>query len=771
MLKMKGLVVTSVCAVVCGLSLFVAWGAGGWTLIGWNDLGMHCMDADYSVFSILPPYNTIHAQLLNEEGVLITDPDALGISISFEATADPSSSINASSVGKTNFWDHSGDLFGASPAPDHGLKDASMPGPANTPQPMVFDATHGWFTAEAIPITPYDDSFRKNYYPLMRLVARNAANQVLASTDIVLPVSDEMDCSACHGSGTEVAARPDQGWINSPSPVRDYRLNILRLHDDRHLGDPSYADALAQAGHDPEGLYVTVTQRGRAVLCASCHASNALPGYGVDGIPPFTQALHSLHANVNDPTNGMRLDDTSNRSACYRCHPGSTTRCLRGAMGAAVRQDGSLDMQCQSCHGNMSQVGATTRSGWFDEPKCQSCHTGDAQSNNGQIRYSDVFESMGVPRQAVNPRFATNPDTPEPGLSLYRFSKGHGALHCEACHGSTHAIFPSSHGNDNIQNEVLQGHGGTLVECTACHASDPDTWTGGPHGMHPVGQVWVDRHPDAVEAGGAAQCQACHGMDFRATVLSESKANRMLSTRYGTKNFWNGFRISCYSCHNGPNNEDPNPNHPALAQNALSATAFETPVDIPLAASDNDGDSLVLRVVDQPGHGRVALAGTLATYYPDRGFAGDDSFSWAAWDGDTDSNLASVSLSVSGPLAPSPVPGGVGVSGSQVQLSKLPVDSLRVNWDVSSCPSPGYHLVWYDLWSIGAYTIDTVDCVLGTLGDQVVVPPGGSVAAIVVSNDGASVEGSHGLDSAATERPSAAESCGMLEKNADGTCP
>ena len=35
--------------------------AAGWTLEGWNDLGMHCMDADYSVFSILPPYNNIHA--------------------------------------------------------------------------------------------------------------------------------------------------------------------------------------------------------------------------------------------------------------------------------------------------------------------------------------------------------------------------------------------------------------------------------------------------------------------------------------------------------------------------------------------------------------------------------------------------------------------------------------------------------------------------------------------------------------------------------------
>ena len=32
--------------------------------MGWNNLGMHCMDSDYSVFSILPPYNTINAQLI-----------------------------------------------------------------------------------------------------------------------------------------------------------------------------------------------------------------------------------------------------------------------------------------------------------------------------------------------------------------------------------------------------------------------------------------------------------------------------------------------------------------------------------------------------------------------------------------------------------------------------------------------------------------------------------------------------------------------------------
>jgi hypothetical protein len=38
--------------------------APGTRLVGWNNLGMHCMDADFGVFSLLPPYNTVHAQLV-----------------------------------------------------------------------------------------------------------------------------------------------------------------------------------------------------------------------------------------------------------------------------------------------------------------------------------------------------------------------------------------------------------------------------------------------------------------------------------------------------------------------------------------------------------------------------------------------------------------------------------------------------------------------------------------------------------------------------------
>jgi len=625
-----------------------------WRVIAWNNLGMHCMDADFSVFSILPPFNNLYAQVLDPSGHLITNP--AGVAVTYEAVGDPTGSYNSTSIGKTNFWQHVLALFGVSPAEDVGLAGNAMPGVGNTPQPMTFEGARSVFAGEGIPITPYDDAHRKNPYPMMRVVVRDAGGALLAGTNVVLPVSDEMDCRACHASGSGPAAEPAAGWLYDCDSDRDYKLNILRLHDDRQAGDPVYVDALAVAGYDAAGLYATAANDGMSVLCARCHASNALPGTGLAGIKPLTEALHGYHAAVRDPVTGQTLDATTNRSACYRCHPGSETRCLRGPMGNAVAPDGSLAIQCQDCHGNMSRVGTSGRQGWLDEPVCQNCHTGTATSNNGQIRYTNAFDTNGQPRIAMNQTFATNPDTPAPGVSLYRFSMGHGNLQCEACHGATHAEYPSSHLNDNLQSLNLQGHVGTLVECVTCHGSDPVTVSGGPHGMHPVGQSWVNGHPDAFGGGDAtiADCAACHGTDYRGTVLSQAADDRVLSTDFGSKHFWRGFQVGCFDCHQGPSNGDGNPNHAPAASNANANTTAYTPVSVSLAASDADGNPLAYRIVSQPANATVALSGNTATAHPMPGFVGTDAFAFAAWDGSTWSNLAAISLGVGGSFADVP---------------------------------------------------------------------------------------------------------------------
>lgn len=621
-------------------------------ILGWNNLGMHCMDSDYSVFSILPPYNTIEAQLI-VNGALVTASN--GYSVTYQAVADPDGSFNSTAMGKGNYYTYATALYGAALAPEGGLAGWSMPGTNNTPQGMLFENNNApaagvstpvnWFRAEGIPISPYDDAEIKNPYPLMRLIAKSGATPI-ATNDIVLPVSDEMDCRLCHASGTQASAEPALGWVWSDNNERDFRLNILRLHDENQFRQHRdvYVSALAARAFNSQGLYRGVVADNKPVLCATCHASDALGTGSYSNIPPFTASIHSKHATVQDPLLGITLDNSANRESCYRCHPGSTTKCLRGAMGGAIAKNGSLEMQCQSCHGNMSAVGSSSRVGWFEEPNCQSCHSGTATSNNGQIRYTSSFEPNGSVRQAVNQTFATQPNIPASGLSLYRFSAGHGGLQCSACHGSTHAEFPATHRNDNIRNEKIQGHAGVMVECTSCHTTTPSTVAGGPHGMHPVGQTWINGHQDAAE-NNLTQCQACHGTDYRGTVLSRMQNTRTLSA-FGSKTWWRGFQVGCYNCHNGPSNDSGNNNAPAVVSNVSTNTSNAAPLSFLLPGSDANGNALTFRIVSQPEHGTVGVTNNIATYFPEAGFVGTETFKFAAWDGATDSNLGTGTVTV-----------------------------------------------------------------------------------------------------------------------------
>ncbi len=133
------------------------------------------------------------------------------------------------------------------------------------------------------------------------------------------------------------------------------------------------------------------------------------------------------------------------------------------------------------------------------------------------------------------------------GKSLYRFSRGHGHLQCSACHGSTHAIYESSKKEDNLQSIKAQGHAGTIAECTACHKTIPDTVDEGHHGMHTIGQSWIEKHEDVAKHEGVESCKACHGKNFKGSFLSETFSKRVFEVEH---------KVSYYDCHNGPSGEE-----------------------------------------------------------------------------------------------------------------------------------------------------------------------------------------------------------------------
>lgn len=369
--------------------------AAKYVVLAWNDLGMHCYNRDFQDLAVLPPFNTLWAQVIE-----VGDPPRVvteGITVSYRFPN------NTYSVGKSNFWTYDQDLFGVNLPADVGLLGKGLSG--------IMDKKADHFVAEGIPLTEFQDSAPNTRYPyqLAEIVVRDSQTQsLLASLTTVAPVSTEMRCDNCHSDGQQEDIRTGR-----------VETNILTLHDKENMDEY------------PAGKRGPLMGR-RPVLCAECHASNALGAPGVAGLPNLSRAMHDKHADEIPQTT----------AGCYQCHPGPETKCLRGVMST------KYGMTCIDCHGTMDTV-AGNPNPWLNEPRCDAaaCHGAGYAQN----------------------------------AALYRMSSDHGGVYCAACHDSPHAIAPSSQPNDALKFVALQGTPGTLAKCTVCHASPPGG--PGPHGI------------------------------------------------------------------------------------------------------------------------------------------------------------------------------------------------------------------------------------------------------------------------------------------------
>jgi hypothetical protein len=276
-------------------------------ILGYNDLGMHCMNDDFSELVILPPYNTLRAQILKRG----TSPEPL---VEDDMTVRYRIPGNTHSADKTNFWTYAEAAFGSPLPPNIGLTGNGMAGTmTRVPLEKHYEVT-------GIPITPIDDTGRFNPYP-MASISVTRPNGQSAETLTVVPVSGEMSCNLCHqAEGVSTAT------------------DILRDHDVLHGTD---------------------LENSKPVLCASCHADAALGAPGLPDVPNLSQAVHGAHA--------PRMDVVNLDNACYACHPGIRTQCQRdvhlangvdcvechGGMEAVAdpaRQPWLDEPRCGDCH-------------------------------------------------------------------------------------------------------------------------------------------------------------------------------------------------------------------------------------------------------------------------------------------------------------------------------------------------------------------------------------------------------------------------------------
>jgi hypothetical protein len=523
--RLPGKTVCTLLMVFVGLSSYHLWlpaaaTAAPFRVFAFNDLGMHCYDPDYAVLSILPPFNNLHAQVI-DTGPNPSIVDSTAVRLVYKAMADATGSINTTSAGKTNFWRFGTGWFTGTLPVNVGLTGTRMPGPRNPNRPFgPFDPAKDWFSLEGVPITVFDDAKQINPFSLFAISAIDqTTNQLLYTLPTVVPASNEVNCQACHRTGGVAASDPTITWSTVANLERQARFNILLLHNERNG-----------------------TNLVRRVRCSSCHYDPAvdLTGQGPQNtLPFFSHAMHGFHAPriSQDPTSLL---------TCANCHPANpagATRCLRGAMGVA-------GIVCISCHGNMFNIGKVTRQPWVDEPRCESCHTGDAVNNLGAIRFRKAY--FGTPRNPI-PRIPTNKRFAENAGTLFRNSVGHNGVVCESCHGSPHAEWPSREANDNAAAIKLQGHAGPIIECKVCHGATLQPTLAGPHGMHPVNDAaWFDGQHDNLAESAKEECRACHGDAGQGTVLSKAAAARTFVTEEGTFSVTNGTPITCSLCHRSP---------------------------------------------------------------------------------------------------------------------------------------------------------------------------------------------------------------------------
>jgi len=315
--------------------------SAGYSVFAWNDLGMHCDQDDYSYFSVLPPFNTLHVQIKNRNNTsgMITS----GVNVAYNFPKKTNSTLH------TNFWDYAAQYGWNVPA-NTGITGTLLAGN------MQVDPKNLGFVATGIPITPYDDDGTWDPYGAANITVTDSSNTVLQTATVAAPTSTEMDCKNCHGT-------------TNP------QLDILQKHD-RDNGTTLATDQASGIVHQ----------------CSECHSDNALGAPGKAGVESLSLAMHNFHKDKMTTTTIA----ANTNPGCYNCHPGPNTQCMRGIMEKAGKT-------CIDCHGDMNKMTTSLQGGrvaWLQEPKCGDCHDAKHQENANTLYRNSTLNNS--PLNAMN---------------------------------------------------------------------------------------------------------------------------------------------------------------------------------------------------------------------------------------------------------------------------------------------------------------------------------------------------------------------------------
>jgi len=549
--------------------------SGQFRVLAANDLGMHCADKDYQIFSILPPFNVIHAQTI-QKGTGASLPSILAntdINMHYAASSNPNDPVwpnsintnskNALGIFKSNFWDIAPGtnrtyggltyerLYPATilalfepipvnlgiPVPDIAslpqlvAEQQAMPGiinPYNTNDPQDFlrfdKDVHffgniipnvNWFAADGVPITPVDDMGKSNAYPLMKVSATSkSTGKLLDSVDVVLPVASEADCQNCHADPNDWG----NGAATTFASVNFDVVSEANAPGPEQLGNAAKMNILRL--HDAKhGATYTSSVDGSLTVC--------------DPV-----------ANPNDPN--CLANQTPIQ--CAQCHytpaldltqQGPQNETTQGARGRQQKRHISMSRAMHYSHSNFKDP--------FGNPAFPTMPQADDPRRTGGGVAINAFE-QGILEETC---YQCHPGKNTQCLRGAMFS---GGVICQDCHGSLKQVGDdysdtSPHTLAGVTKRIPWA---TEPKCQSCHTGDALT----PN--HPAGGI--------VAKDGIRLAQAYLKGDITATPIVEmasrfaenQKLYRLSGNDDGTKKGHGG--IMCEGCHGSTHGIWPNAN-------------------------------------------------------------------------------------------------------------------------------------------------------------------------------------------------------------------
>jgi hypothetical protein len=552
----------------------------GFSIFSINDLGMHCGDLDHRVVSILPPYNVLHAQVVqkgtataNPRILTSTDVDALYSAVS--NPKDPAAQMPpAAPIYKTNFWD---------------------PSPLQPTTSIAFDAYNPFYPPGVL-----------NSFPLV--------------VDEGLPAPDLNKLYPATGTGTLAATQQSMPGISAPytanvpqsfsqfDPDYPYFVNFpfgyrqtgvnwfaadgvpIAPADDFGRSNPFplmrvQAKTKTTAPTGTVGQVIatmdTVVPVSGETSCYKCHTSAGDGGGGyaaaIPGIDPGATIQGSPRSGT--PFTVARIaDDISNNPLAVKREWAADTNILRlhDAKHGTTLQS-AAPVACQVCHYtpalDLAQVGPLG-------PTDPNSNGRDQKAHHSNSRVMHTFHGQFtdlIPNDMVPPNNALrlDPATGQPTINAYVLNKlnqtcyqchpgqntkclrgamYNGGLICNDCHGGMTQV-----GNDFSVNFSAATPGSMDLtkrvpwvnepKCQSCHTGDAMS--------NMTGTAGVIKAADGIRL-----LQAYKTTDANATPIIATN-NRFAEEKAANGN-WILYRfskghsgIACESCHGSTHAEWP----------------------------------------------------------------------------------------------------------------------------------------------------------------------------------------------------------------------